>query len=69
MKNLKQPNQDEYLTLKKISTNYNRKKVRLRANIILSRLIGLTYRMITKKLLCCKDTIKICLDKWMESGI
>ena len=54
---------------KKISTNDNRKKVRLRANIVLSRSEGLTYRMITKKLQCCKDTIELCLDMWNESGI
>ena len=69
MKNLKQPNQDEFLVLKKISTNDNRKKVRLRAEIILNRSQGLTYRMITKKLHCCKDTIKACLDEWNKSGI
>ena len=69
MKNLKQPNYEEFLELKKISTNDIRRKVRLRAEIILSRLQGLTYRMITKKLHCCKDTIKNCLDMWNNSGI
>jgi transposase len=67
--NLKQPNEEKFCVLKRISTKDYRKKIRLRAKIILCRLEGLTYRKITEKLNCCKDTIKFTVDKWNEYGI
>ena len=69
MKNLKQPNEKEFFVLKKISTNDSRKKVRLRAEIILLRLKDLSYRKIAKLLKCSKDTIQYCIENWNESGI
>jgi len=69
MKNLKQPNEEEFSLLKRISTQDNRKKVRLRANIIICKLDGLSYRKIVKKLKCCKDTIKTCINEWNLSGL
>ncbi len=69
MKNLKQPNEEEFFVLKNISTNDSRKKVRLRAEIILLRLKEFSYRKIAKLLKCGKDTIRFCVEKWNNSGI
>ena len=68
MKNLKQPNEKEFFVLKNISTDDSRKKVRLRAEIILLRLKELSYRKIAKLLKCGKDTIMYCIKKWNETG-
>ena len=69
MKKAKQPNEEEYSVLKSIAANDYRKKVRLRAKIILNRLKGFSLTQIIQILRCSKNTVKICIENWNINGI
>ena len=69
MKNAKQPNEMEFSKLKSIAANDYRKKVRLRAKIILNVLKGYSITQINQILRCSKNTVKICIKNWNEHGI
>ena len=69
MKKAKQPNEEEFSVLKSIAANDNRKKVRLRAKIILNRLKGFSTTQIIQILRCSKNTVKKCIEIWNRDGI
>lgn len=55
--------------IKKISESDPRKKVRLRANILLEYWEGKTETEIVQKLNCCLNNVKKWIQKWINSGI
>ncbi len=55
--------------IKKISESDPRKKVRLRANILLEHWKGKTETEIVQKLNCCLNNVKKWIHKWINSGI
>jgi len=69
MKNLMPPNQEEFVALKRITADDNRKKIRLRAEIILKFLEGFSRRKIAVLLQCSKDTVNFCVENWRKYGI
>ena len=69
MKTLKQPNEEEFSVLKSIAANDYRKKVRLRAKIVLNSLKGFTIQQLYHLLRCSKNTVKICIEAWNKGGI